>query len=174
MSLAFQSLTNELKKDARSIELACNAVSFFEKFFWSTFGFVGIIWACYFIPSQIRLWGNNPTMITWKPSPLSLMNYPAVTIAPKQIIKYGIAEQIGNYINPDNIPENFLELKKMLLESALLAFPTDDIYDTKSFDRICKYETYQCLVSIYLNHTYRVSDLLSTFFKSLFLKDQGR
>ena len=147
MSLGFQSLINELKKDARSIELACNAVSYFEKVFWATFGLVGIIWACYFIPSQIKLWGNNPTIITWKPSPLSMMNYPAVTIAPKQITKYGIAEQLGNYIRPEHIPENVLELKKMLLELALLAFPSNDIYDTKSFNRICKYETYQCHVS---------------------------
>ena len=45
-----------------------------------------------------------------------LLEYPAVTICPKISTKYGIAERLGNYIDPNKLPEKVLLLKKELLK----------------------------------------------------------
>ena len=44
------------------------------------------------------------------------LGYPAVTICPKVSTKYGIAERLGNYIDPNNLPEKILTLKKELFK----------------------------------------------------------
>ena len=44
------------------------------------------------------------------------LKYPAVTICPKVSTKYGIAERLGNYIDPNNLPEKVLTLKKELFK----------------------------------------------------------
>ena len=45
-----------------------------------------------------------------------ILKYPAVTICPKVSTKYGIAERLGNYIDPNNLSEKVLTLKKELFK----------------------------------------------------------
>ena len=63
--------------------------------------------------------------MSWEKSPLvliqdnideKLLKYPAVTICPKVSTKYGIAERLGNYIDPNKLPEKALLLKKELFK----------------------------------------------------------
>ena len=42
------------------------------------------------------------------------LKYPAVTICPKISTKYAIAERLGNYIDPWNLPKGLLELQQEL------------------------------------------------------------
>ena len=45
-----------------------------------------------------------------------MLKYPAVTICPTVSTKYGIAERLGNYIDPNKLPEKVLLLKKELFK----------------------------------------------------------
>ena len=45
-----------------------------------------------------------------------LLKYPAITICPKVSTKYAIAERLGNYIDPNNLPKKVSLLKKELLK----------------------------------------------------------
>ena len=42
------------------------------------------------------------------------LKYPAVTICPKISTKYAIAERLGNYIDPGNLPKGLLALQQEL------------------------------------------------------------
>ena len=42
------------------------------------------------------------------------LKYPAVTICPKISTKYAIAERLGNYIDPGNLPKGLLSLQQEL------------------------------------------------------------
>ena len=56
-------------------------------------------------------WDQNASvLIQGDPEKMDL-KYPAVTICPKVSTKYGIAERLANYIDPDLLPEKFLQLK---------------------------------------------------------------
>ena len=46
------------------------------------------------------------------------LKYPAVTICPKISTKYAIAERLGNYIDPLNLPEELLSLRHDFLTCA--------------------------------------------------------
>ena len=39
------------------------------------------------------------------------LKYPAVTLCPKVSSRYGIAERLGNYIDPLNLPKELLSLR---------------------------------------------------------------
>ena len=47
-----------------------------------------------------------------------VLKYPAVTICPKISTKYAIAERLGNYIDPLNLPEELLSLRHDFLTCA--------------------------------------------------------
>ena len=47
-----------------------------------------------------------------------MLKYPAVTICPKISTKYAIAERLGNYIDPLNLPEELLSLRHDFLTCA--------------------------------------------------------
>ena len=46
------------------------------------------------------------------------LKYPAATICPKISTKYAIAERLGNYIDPLNLPEELLSLRHDFLTCA--------------------------------------------------------
>ena len=41
----------------------------------------------------------------------TVLKYPAVTLCPKVSSRYGIAERLGNYIDPLNLPKELLSLR---------------------------------------------------------------
>ena len=108
-------IVNELKQ-IQTVGSAFRAENILEKIFWALIGILGIAWAFYFLPLQYTLWTNNPAMISLKNFPLSELDYPSLTLFPNGITKYAIAGRLGNYLNPDNLPLEWQELRKMLFD----------------------------------------------------------
>ena len=50
-------------------------------------GISGTVWACYFMTAQIKLWYENPYIITKSNVNLSSLKYPAITICPEGIFE---------------------------------------------------------------------------------------
>ena len=114
-----------------------------KKIFWIVVGFTGIIWALWFIPDQYKLWEENPAIITKQGAKLSDIEYPAITFVPPGTTKYGIAERLGNYINPEEMPHAIYEIRNIFLK-CLAMKSTDtglhgDIKDYKERDLYDEY-----------------------------------
>ena len=58
---------------------------------------------------------NASVLIQGDPEAINFKN-PAVTICPKVSTKYGIAERLGNYIDPNKLPEKALSLKREIFK----------------------------------------------------------
>ena len=108
-------ITNELKH-IQTVGSVFRAENLLEKLFWALIGILGIAWAFHFLPNQYSLWTNNPAIISLKNVPLSDLNYPSLTLFPNGITKYAIAERLGNYLNPNDLPLEWQELRKMLFD----------------------------------------------------------
>ena len=52
------------------------------------------------------------------------LKYPAVTLCPKVTTRWGIVERLGNYIDPLNLPEEFLRMRNMKIPSHILLTTT--------------------------------------------------
>ena len=115
----FKNLIEELK-NVRTIDLACVTANVLEKIFWAVLGILGIAWAFYFIPGNVEVWMTNPAIVTQGDFDLSQIKYPALTIKPSGITKYGISERLGNYIKPNKLPSALREVRNMLLKCATI------------------------------------------------------
>ena len=112
-------VTNELK-EIKTIDLASKATISLEKIFWFVVGVAGIIWATWFIPNQFKIWMNNPKVVMKDDVRLQELEYPAVTIVTPGTSKYGIAERIGNYIDPKNVPNEVAKIQKLYVKCAMI------------------------------------------------------
>ena len=110
-----QQFFNEIKS-IKAIDLACKGANVFERIFWIIIGFTGFAWAFWFIPDQVQLWNDNPSMITQDNVELSDIEYPAITIVPPGSTKYAIAERLGNYLSPENIPDGVSKMIDIYLK----------------------------------------------------------
>ena len=107
-------LENELK-NVRSIDLALPSDNLLEKGFWTLMGLVGIAWACYFIPGQIELWKESPSIVTKGQADLSDMKYPGISIRMPGSTHYGIAERLGNFMKSNDPLEEILQIRNIYL-----------------------------------------------------------
>ena len=96
-----------------SINYACQATNILEKILWATIFLIGMLYAIYF---TAQMFDGNSSIISRIDIKLSDLNYPAMTICPLGSTKYAIAERLGNYLNPDNLPLEWHELRKMLFD----------------------------------------------------------
>ena len=133
-------LIEELK-NIRTIELACIAINVLERIFWGILGFLGLAWAFYFIPSNIQIWLDNPSIITKGEFDLSDIKYPAITIKPFGIPKYAITERLANYIKPDKLPIQLRPIRNSLFQCAMIENQEDemksDLDRFKTFNKDC-------------------------------------
>ena len=106
-------------RNITTIDWACKAASFLEKGLWAFIGIIGTIWAVYFISLQFISWDKNASVLIQGNSEETELKYPAITICPKVSTKYGIAERLANYIDPNQLPEKLLPLKKDFFKCAL-------------------------------------------------------
>ena len=111
----FKELFDELK-NVRTIELVCAQKLVIEKVFWAILGIAGVAWAFYFVPSNLEVWRTNPSIITRGEIDLSEIKYPAISILTSGTTKYAIAERLGNYIRPDNLPTELRKYRNLLLK----------------------------------------------------------
>ena len=107
-------LQNEVK-NVRSIDLALPSDNLLEKGFWTLMGLAGIAWACYFIPGQIELWNESPSIITKGQADLSDVKYPGISIKMPGATHYGIAERMGNLLKYYDPPEELLQIRNIYL-----------------------------------------------------------
>ena len=61
---------------------------------------------------KVFSWDESASVLIKGDSETTDLKYPAVTICPKISTKYAIAERLGNYIDPGNLPEGLLELQQ--------------------------------------------------------------
>ena len=133
-------LRNELK-NVRSIDLACKSEKLTEKCVWTLLGIIGIVWACYFIPGQIELWKESPSIVTKGQAELSDIKYPGISIRMPGSTHYGIAERMGNLLKSYDPPEEFLQIRNIYLLCGTIyrsnemrfgghAYLDKDFYDT--------------------------------------------
>ena len=113
----FKELSDELK-NVRTIELVCAQKLVIEKVFWAILGIAGVAWAFYFVPSNLEVWRTNPSIITRGEIELSEIKYPAISILTSGTIKFSVAERLGNYIRPDNLPTELRRYRNLLLKCA--------------------------------------------------------
>ena len=137
-----RNIFNELK-NVRTIDLASSSRHILEKCFWIIIGILGIGWAIYFLPNQFQLWPNNPSIILLKQVPLSDISYPTLSILPQRITKYDVAERLGNYIIPDQIPEKLKRLRGIFFDNLVKVQDLDDeSYKSNFYDDCIGYETF--------------------------------
>ena len=98
-------------RNIKTIDLAYKAANVLEKILWVLMGMIGATWAVYFITS----WDDDASVLTQGDSNTLELKYPAVTICPKVSTKYAIAERLGNYIDPMNLPKELLSLRQDFL-----------------------------------------------------------
>ena len=110
----FSKIQNELK-NVRTIELAWESKNLVERGFWTTLGIIGIVWACYFIPGQIELWKESPSIVTKGQAELSDMKYPGISIRMPGSTHYGIAERLGNFMKSNDPLEEILQIRNIYL-----------------------------------------------------------
>ena len=117
-------------KDIRTIDLAHKASNLIEKIFWLTLGLAGFCWAIMFIPDQFQLWSNNPTIVTKTNIELSDIGFPAITVVPSGSTKYAIAERLGNYLDPENVPDDVSKMVNIYLKCLTIYKPATEISTT--------------------------------------------
>ena len=64
-------------------------------------------------------WELNASVLIQGDTDAIDLKYPAVTICPKVSTKYGIAERLGNYIDPNNLPDKAMLLKREMFKCSL-------------------------------------------------------
>ena len=161
--LVFQAITMGKKlgrlkdelKNIRTIELAHQKNLFLERIFWAVLGILGVAWAFYFVPSNLEVWKNNPSIVSKGNVDLSEIDYPAITISPSGITKFAVAERLANYVKPEKIPDELKQIRNLLFKCAVLtkenpSFDTDHRY-YKSTKSRCTYQSNECEVRLILS-----------------------
>ena len=89
-------------------------------------------------------WDQSPSVLTQGNIETTDLKYPAVTLCPKVSTRYGIVERLGNYIDPLNLPKEFLSLRHdfFLCASGLLKkVKSMDGSSKEAYETVCS-ETY--------------------------------
>ena len=72
-----------------------------------------------FLKLQVLSWELNASVLIQGDTDAIDLKYPVVTICPKVSTKYGIAERLGNYIDPNNLPDKAMLLKREMFKCSL-------------------------------------------------------
>ena len=133
-------------KNIGSIDLACKATNFLEKFLWISFSLVGIAWFVFFMIGVFD--DKNPLTSIREDIKLKDVNYPAITICSDSTTKYALAERLGNYIDPNSdLPDNLKlwmtnfinNAINIYIDKATKNYATDcDGYPRKSCSSACE------------------------------------
>ena len=116
---ALKDFRDELQKIS-TVGLACTSKSLLEKLSWTALLIIGLMWMVFVLTNQFQDWEENAGIVTKGKFELK---YPAITICPKVSTKYAIAEQLGNFLDPSNLPDELISLREsfFLCGTGLLA-----------------------------------------------------
>ena len=113
---------NELK-GITSLGLFSKAGNVLEKIVWGAIFIAGILWAAYFLVNEFKSLQVNPSIISNKNMKLSDIPNPAITFCSQSSTKFGIAEQLGNYLKPNrSLPDQFLKIRDQLTNISMKAY----------------------------------------------------
>ena len=110
-------LIRELK-NIHTIDLISNSSNFLEKILWFCIAIIGILWLVDIIWVVIQ--DENPKITRNEYINLPEMKYPAMTLCYDGFTKYGIAERLGNYFDPNfPLPNEFKDILKKIIDRTL-------------------------------------------------------
>ena len=101
-------------KEIKTVGLTFKTQHIFEKLLWILIGVFGLGWSTYFILIQVFTWNESPLIIQKNYMKLDQIDYPGITICSQTSTRYSIAERLGNYINPQNIPTGLVNLQERM------------------------------------------------------------
>lgn len=101
-------------RDIKTIVLAMKAKFWIEKLFWFVVGMMGLSISIYFMMTNVMTWHENSLILQKSNFALEEVNNPAITICSDVSSRYAIAERMGNYVDPENIPEKLKDLEEKL------------------------------------------------------------
>ena len=136
MKMYWTELFDELRT-ITTLDLAYKASSILEKILWILIGITGTIWAVYYINQAFISWEESPSVIIQGNLNSTNLKYPAVTICPKFSNKYGIAERLGNFIDPHNLPEELLKMRHNFFMCATRLYKLQPSAGKKEYNERC-------------------------------------
>ena len=96
----------------------------------------------------LKLSQDGASVLIQGDSETTVLKYPAVTICPKISTKYAIAERLGNYIDPFNLPEELLSLRHdFLIYASGLSKRHSDFTNYNGYF-FCKYRKWKALCKV--------------------------
>ena len=120
MRVTVESLKEELW-NIRTLDLTRSTIKIVERVFWILVAISGTLWFFYFMSFQIQLWNRNSIFISKAKMKLADIDYPAITFCSTRANKHGVAERLGNYIDPSKKVDNefLIWLRKTALDCSI-------------------------------------------------------
>ena len=124
MTVTIEAIKDELLM-IRTLELSKRTTFIVEKILWILIALSGTVWFCFFMASQVQIWKENKIIVSNAVIDLSEIDYPSVTFCSERGYRYGIAQRLGNYLNPDRNMNNQLLawIRKATIECAISLNP---------------------------------------------------
>ena len=111
------SAAREELNNITTLNLITSSGSILEKILWALIAICGTIIIYLIFMKQLANWRDNPTLVTKVTKKLADMPLPAVTFCQKGLQKYGIVEQLGNYIDPKKkVPKEVVAIRNEFLK----------------------------------------------------------
>ena len=101
-------------KEIKTVGLTFKTHNIFEKLLWVLIGASGLGWSSYFILMQVFTWNESPLIIQKNDMKLDQIDYPGITICSQTSTRYSIAEHLGSYIDPQNMPAELVTLQERM------------------------------------------------------------
>ena len=106
-------------REFTTFDLTYKTSSVLEKLLWITLGVLGVIWVINVITNLIHVFEEGPSIISKRNIELNKIINPAITICYDGSPKYDIAEQLGNYLDPQlELPKQLLTLREHILKGS--------------------------------------------------------
>ena len=122
-------------KEIKTVGLTFKTQYIFEKLLWILIGVFGLGWSTYFILMQVFTWNESPLIIQKNYMKLDQIDYPGITLCSQTSTRYSIAERLGNYIDPKNMPAELVALQERV---KMCPLQCTLILEDKCFDDIEK------------------------------------
>ena len=111
-----QALKDELRSIS-SLNFIANSSNIIEKIFWATIAICGTLFIYDAMKSQLESWNSNPILKTQETLELKDLPIPDITLCHKAMLKYGPAERLINFIEPEkDVPREVLVIRNEFLK----------------------------------------------------------
>jgi hypothetical protein len=91
-----------------------------EQTFWFLVAVLGSYGGVYIVVQTINSWSDHPVMTSKMTVDLDSLPFPAVTLCPRGNTRLGMAERLGNALDPDKAWDRFADTRHLLVKHAML------------------------------------------------------